>query len=79
MRPFVATVKPVRIIGKAKLLARQKELISYARAMLNTASAVMNSPELKVKHSKVLDLIRGAQDCLIRAEEIELAIKPAVK
>lgn len=74
----MATIKPVRIIGKAKLNERRKELQSHARALLNTASGVLNGPAT-ISTGKVLDLIRGAQDCLIRLDEIELVLKKAVK
>lgn len=74
----MATIKPVRIIGKAKLNERRKELQNHARALLNTASGILNGPAT-INTSKVLDLIRGAQDCLIRLDEIELVLKKAVK
>jgi hypothetical protein len=71
----MTAVKPIRIIGKAKLNARKKELMDHAAALLHTAAGTvkLNRP------GRTLDLIRGAQDCLIRIQEVELCLKVTVK
>ena len=70
MKP--STVRKVRFtIPVSRIAKRKAELMNDAVSLLMTAAATcrQNSP------NKTLDLVRGAQLCLIKYQEMELILK----